>query len=353
MKASTIAGQRSNALLPLFRACAGIAWLLLGCSAVLAHADEEREVKVMIISMFGPEGQVWIDGLALNEQIPVRGLSSDYPNIHCNADDVCQMTAGMGHANVAASTMALLLSNKFDFRHTYFLIAGIAGIDPGQGTLGSAAWTRYLVDYGISWEIDAREMPPSWPNGYIGIFTSGPGVKPSLDYRTEVFQLNEALLQKILALTSNVTLSDSADAQTYRALYPNPPANQPPKVTQCDTAAGDTWFHGNYLGQRASDWTRTLTDGKGVYCTTQQEDNATLNALTRGAQAGLMDLSRVAVLRTASNFDRPHPGQTAFESLSGNSGGFGPAIANLFLAGGPFVSDVVKHWEHWRHGVPP
>lgn len=353
MKASKIAWQHPSALLPLFRACVGIAWLLLGCSAVPAHADEEREVKVMIISMFGPEGQVWIDSLALNEQIPVRGLSSDYPNIHCNADDVCQMTAGMGHANVAASTMALLLSNKFDFRHTYFLIAGIAGIDPGQGTLGSAAWARYLVDYGISWEIDAREMPPSWPNGYIGIFTAGPGVKPSLDYRTEVFQLNEALLQKILALTSNVTLSDGADAQTYRALYPNPPANQPPKVIQCDTAAGDTWFHGNYLGQRASDWTRTLTDGKGVYCTTQQEDNATLNALTRGAQAGLMDLSRVAVLRTASNFDRPHPGQTAFDSLSGNSGGFGPAIANLFLAGGPFVSDVVKHWEHWRHGVPP
>jgi purine nucleoside permease len=101
------------------------------------HDDDNgrRSVKVMIISMFGPEGQVWIDNLSLTQQIAIPGLSSDYPMIHCNPDDVCQMTAGMGHANVAASTMALLLSHRFDLRHTYFLIAGIAGIDPGQGTL--------------------------------------------------------------------------------------------------------------------------------------------------------------------------------------------------------------------------
>ncbi|SEM35430.1 Purine nucleoside permease (NUP), partial [Variovorax sp. YR750] len=34
--------------------------------------------------------------------------------------------------------------------------------------------------------------------------------------------------------------------------------------------------------------------------------------MKRGASAGLLDLRRVAVLRTASNFDRPHPGQTAY-----------------------------------------
>jgi Purine nucleoside permease (NUP) len=49
--------------------------------------------------------------------VPVRGLSPDYPNILCNSDDVCQMVAGEGHANVAASTMALILSDKFDLTH--------------------------------------------------------------------------------------------------------------------------------------------------------------------------------------------------------------------------------------------
>jgi purine nucleoside permease len=327
---------------------AGTGWSMgLACAG-----DDPREVKVMIVSMFGPEGQVWIDNLKLDQAVPVVGLSSDYPAVHCNTDDVCQVSTGMGHANVAASTMALLLSGKFDLRRTYFLIAGIAGIDPGQGTLGSAAWARYLIDYGISWEIDAREMPAGWHDGYLGIFTGGPGVKPAFDYRTELFQLDETLLQKILSLTRDAPLTDAPAAQAYRALYPDAPANQPPAVIQCDTAAGDTWFHGRYLGERATLWTATLTDGKGRYCTTQQEDNATLNALTRGAQAGLVDLARVAVLRTASNFDRPHPGQTAFESLTANSGGFGPAIANLYAAGGPFVSDVVQHWHAWRRGVP-
>ncbi|MBU3537168.1 purine nucleoside permease, partial [Alkalihalobacillus clausii] len=87
--------------------------------------------------------------------------------------------------------------------------------------------------------------------------------------------------------------------------------NQPPTVLQCDTLAGDTWFSGTALGQRASEWTRILTDGKGVYCTTQQEDNATYEALKRGASLKLVDLNRVAVLRAGSDFDRPYAGQTS------------------------------------------
>ena len=69
------------------------------------------------------------------------------------------MTTGMGHSNAAASIMALTFSPRFDLRHTYFMVAGIAGIDPQQGTVGSAAWAKYLVDFGIQWEIDGREIP--------------------------------------------------------------------------------------------------------------------------------------------------------------------------------------------------
>src|ERR1700733_680165 len=125
-----------------------------------AWADHDgRPVKIMIINMFGgaapSEASAFTGNLHLTEAIQVRGLSPDYPNILCNSDDVCQMIAGEGHANVAASTMALILSEKFDLQHTYFLIAGIAGIDPHQGTTGSAAWARYLIDYGFP----GRSMP--------------------------------------------------------------------------------------------------------------------------------------------------------------------------------------------------
>jgi len=328
-----------------------MAWsLVLGAALGNAHAhpfdhQAPRPVKVLIISMFGPEGQGWVDHYKLTDNIKVSGLSADYPEVHCNADDVCQVTTGMGHTNVAASITALVFSKRFDLRQTTFLIAGIAGIDPTQGTLGTATWSRYLIDYGIAWELDARDAPATWPSGYLGINTKSPFEKPPLDYRTEVFQLDEALLQKALALSSNAVLEDNDTARAYRAHWPTAPANQPPKVVQCDTAAGDTWWHGAILEKRAQDWTRLLTDGKGTYCTTQQEDNATYEALKRGAAAGLLDLKRVAVLRTASNFDRPYPGQTAYDSLVNSiSGGFIPAIHNLVIAGSPLVDDIVKTW---------
>jgi purine nucleoside permease len=344
-----------------FRGSPRFSWALVAGAFVVEGASPSsaqndvggpRPVKVLIISMFGPEGQPWIDGLGLDQQLSVPGLSPDYPTVNCNADDVCQLTTGMGHTNAAASTAALIFSNQFDLSRTYFLIAGIAGIDPTQGTLGSAAWARYLVDFGIAWEIDAREIPADWSTGYLGINTRAPGEKPPLDYRTEVFRLNEQLLQAALRLSRTGTLIDSPEAIAYRANWDIAPANQPPAVVQCDTAAGDTWWHGALLEKQAQDWTKLLTDGLGTYCTTQQEDNATFEALLRGQAAGKLTTERVAVLRTGSNFDRPYPGQTAYDSLATSiSGGFVPATQNLFYAGAPLVNEIVTDWEAWQLGV--
>lgn len=318
------------------------------------HGNGGRPVKVMIISMFGPEGQVWLDKLGPWDTVQVPGLSPDYPAVHCNRDEICVITTGMGHTNAAASIMALTFSDRFDLRRTYFLIAGIAGIDPARGTVGSAAWAKYLVDFGIQWELDAREKPADWPSGFLGINTKGPKEKPPLDYRTEVFALNPALADAAYAMSRNVTLSDSDEAKVARSKFGYAPANQPPRVIQCDTLAGDTWWSGKYIGERAREWTRLLTDGKGVYCTTQQEDNATFEALKRAASVNRVDLSRLAVLRAGSDFDRPYEGQTAEDNLLNYStqGGFTPAIENLYRTGNPFVQEVVTHWGAWRKGVP-
>jgi purine nucleoside permease len=319
------------------------------------HGDSHGQpVKVMIISMFGPEGQVWLDRLGPWRDIAVDGLSPDYPTVHCNKQEICVMTTGMGHANAAASIMALTFSPVFDLRHTYFMVAGIAGIDPQQGTVGSAAWAKYLVDFGIQWEIDGREIPSNWNTGYLGINTTSPADKPPLDYRTEVFQLNPRLADAAFALSRNVTLADNAQAQAARAKYDYAPANQPPAVIQCDTLAGDTWWSGTKLGDRAREWTETLTDGKGVYCTTQQEDNATYEALKRAASAHRVDLNRVAVVRAGSDFDRPYRGQSSTDNLLNYAaqGGFEIALDNLYRAGNPLVQQIVTHWNEWRAGVP-
>lgn len=331
--------------------------LLLAGLLTSAHAQPvQRPIKVVVITMFAPEAEPWIEPFNLNEKIPVPGLSPDYPALRCNPDDLCLLTTGMGHANAAASTLALTLDPRFDLRRTYFLVAGIAGMDPAQGTLGSAAWARWLIDFGIAHEIDAREMPADWPHGYLGLLTRRPGEKPKFEYRTEAAQLDEALLQKALALTKNAKLQDSEAAQAYRAHYRKAPANQPPRVIQCDTLGGDTWWHGHKLGEHARAWAKLLSDGQATYCSTQQEDNATYNALERAATAGRVDLKRLAVLRTASNFDRPYPGQSAQASLqastTGATGGFGPATQNLQIVGGALVSDIVARWPRWREGVP-
>ncbi|CAJ0811561.1 purine-nucleoside phosphorylase [Ralstonia flaminis] len=328
--------------------------LAVGAAALTLNSCAYDGVKVIVINMFQGEAQPFIDRYGLKEKVYISGLSPDAPNMLCNDDGVCQVTTGMGYANAASTISALLYRSKLDLTHTYFVIAGIAGIDPGQGTVGSAAWARYAVDYGLSHEIDAREMPTGWPYGYFGIGTKGPGQKPPLDYRTEVFQLNETLLQKAFTLSKSATLEDSPEAIAFRKNYAFAPANQPPSVIQCDVASADTWWAGRNLGQRARDWVMTMTDNKGTYCTTAQEDNATLEVLTRGARAGKVDFSRVALLRAGSDFDRPYDGQTAPDGLINyvQQGGFVPATHNLVNAAKPLLDDIVDHWPQWKQGVP-
>jgi purine nucleoside permease len=347
---------RSGAWLRLLAIATGLAAAAGPWAGRAASAAEPLAVRVLIINMFQLEAAPWLAALRTDREIRVPGLSSDYPLVRCNAEAVCQMTTGMGHANAAASMMAVLYSGLFDLHQTYFLIAGIAGIDPERGTIGSAAWARYAVDVGIAHEIDVRDLPSGWQDGYFGILTDAPGKKPQLEYRTEVFRLDEALLQKALSVSHHVVLEDSDDVRAYRAHYQQSPADQPPHVTQCDTASGDTWWTGAHLGEHARRWTALLTDGEGVYCTTQQEDNATLNALTRGAQSGLLDLKRVALLRTASDFDRPYLHQSTPDALRAQfalAGALRISTENLVRAGEPLVNEITQHWDQWRAGVPP
>jgi purine nucleoside permease len=313
-------------------------------------------VKMMIINAFEGESRLWITSLGLRQYTRVPGLSLDYPGVACNEDGVCQMTTGMGHTNAAASTMAVTLSNSFDFRRTYFLIAGIAGVNPSQATIGAVAWARYVVDVGIANEFDARELPAGWATGYFGVHTRGPGEKPPVFYyHTELFRLDETLLQKVLTLTAKAQLQDDDAARAYRSKYQYAPADRPPAVIQCDVIASDTMRRGALLGQQSERWMRLLTDGAGRYCVGDQEDTAILNAMRRAAQLGLMDLKRVAVLRAGSDFDRPYPGQTAYQAYLAESTRFGQfsAFANLYNVGSPWTHDVVKRWSQWQEGVPP
>lgn len=66
---------------------------------------------------------------------------------------------------------------------------------------------------------------------------------------------------------------------------------------------------------------------QGTYALTAQEDNASLESFMRASTAGLVDYSRIMLLRTASDFDSaPNATFDALTAFQAEQGGFEPAI---------------------------
>ncbi len=308
--------------------------------------------KVMVITMFAPEAAPWRAAEAFNVQIAVPGLSPQFPQVSCTAAGLCLVTTDMGLANAASSISALVQSSKFDLRQTWFVIAGIGGVDPDDGTPGSAQWARYAIDGGLVHAVDPRQQPAGWSSNLLMLGAKTPGEKRAWKTGTELFRLDESLLQKAYALSATVPLEDSDAAKAYRLQYPQASGHAAPTVSICDTLTSDTYWHGTRIAQEMEAYVSLTTNGHGNYCTTQMEDNATLTALKRGADAGLLQFDRIALLRTASNFDREPPGQDVGVSLSAKSGGFLPSIHNAYRVGHALTADILGRWDAWSSGVP-
>ncbi|GAA5931483.1 purine-nucleoside phosphorylase [Sporobolomyces koalae] len=342
---------------------------VLAASAIAAPATttelERRDAgvitpKVMIVSMFGPEREPWIEPAQLYNNISFLGASPLFPEASCDRGlETCLVVTGEGEINAASTIMALTLSPKFDLRQTYFLIAGIAGISPAVGTLGSAVWARFVVQAGLTYELDSREMPSNWTDPVWAMGTKQPGELPNVSdlYGTEVIELNTNLLDRVFSLTKDLSLNDSSDAIEFRKQYDTAPANQPPSVVLGDAMCSDSYFSGSLTGT----WERYLnmmTNGLGKYATTAQEDSATLEALVRADEAQLVDFSRVMLLRTGSDFDRAPANSTtdAYTAFYENqiAGGFDPAIENLQIVGNVVRLDIIANWEAtYSQGIAP
>jgi purine nucleoside permease len=112
--------------------------------------------------------------------------------------------------------------------------------------------------------------------------------------------------------------------------------------------SSSTFWHGARLDAWANEWTRYYTGGKGNYMIAAMEDSGTLQALTFLNRAGRVDLNRVLVLRTVSNYDREAPGSTPAESLkglvSGSYSAYMPALEAAEMVGDRVVRYLVEHW---------
>src|ERR1700676_679697 len=158
-----------------------IAVLWMACTAA---AEKPIPVKVVVVTMFERgadtgdepgEFQYWVERSKLNRVMP---FPQGYHDLRMNRDGVLGVLTGVGTAKAAASIMALGLDPRFDLTKAYWLVAGIAGVDPDDASLGSAAWAEYVVDADLAHEIDAREIPADWKTGYVPLRKSVPYEKP-------------------------------------------------------------------------------------------------------------------------------------------------------------------------------
>ena len=168
-----------------------------------------------------------------------------------------------------------------------------------------------------------------------------------------MYELNVALRDKAIAAASKATLNDSDTAAAFRALYPMAQTKSAPAVIAGDVVSSNVYFAGTLLGERFANYTKLLTNGTASYCTTAEEDNAIGEAILRGTLAGRVDYSRLLMLRTASDYDRPPPGLTSVQALLYvNQGGFPPAVMNIGLAGIEVVNDILTNWEsEYKAGI--
>jgi purine nucleoside permease len=246
---------------------------------------------------------------------------------------------------------------RFDLSHAYWLVAGIAGVDPADASIGSAAWAEYLVDGDLAHEIDAREKPADWPTGYFARGTHGPydPKKPTPD--GEVFRLNGALTDWAFTLTRDVKLDDSPELKKERDAFTGfPNAQRPPFVLKGDNLAAMTFWHGTILNEWANHWVSYWSDGKGNFVTSAMEDTGTFQAITYLHPTGKVNKDRVMVLRTASNYTTQPPGgmSAAEHLLRENEGyaGLNASVEAAYRVGSKVVDEIVTHWSTYREQSP-
>lgn len=305
---------------------------------------EPLRVKSLILAAFEPDAgpipgelRLFIEREGLKKRLP---LDAGYRPVWVNrASGVVACATGVGAARAAATVMALGLDSRFDLTKALVLITGVAGIDPARGSLASVVLPRYVVDGDLCHEIDAREIPAEWPDGFVPLGKSVPYEEPRAQRFNGddgiVFELDAALVDRAFSRAQEVDLVDTPAIARRRALYL--PAGGPPRVFRGDELSSTTFWHGKRMSERARRWVSYQSGGKADYAITAMEDAGILHALTGLARAGRVDFGRVVIARGVSNYDQQRVGVTAVESLAetrvATDSAYLPALENAWRVG--------------------
>lgn len=331
---------------------------LIGCSP-----DEKPKipVKAVVVSMFEigehtgdqpGEMQFWVERGNFDRKLEFPlGLH----DLYFREDGLLLTCTGGGVTNATTSIMALGMDPRFDFSKAYWVVAGIAGADPADATIGDAIWAKWVVDGDLAYEIDAREIPDDWPYGFIALGAKEPDtLEEGWTVDTIAYRLNEDLVDWAYSLTKDIDLGDDPEVAAFRRQFAGRPnATRAPKVLIGDTLGSSTYWHGDLLNEWANNWMKLHTGGEANFMTTNMEDNGTLTALHRMARTGLVDTDRILVLRTASNFSAPPPGEEAVWSTTADYPADSiPAKEAAYAVANTVVEALIENWDTYGATTP-
>ncbi len=351
------------------RSFAAVLSCLLIVAGIAFAQSAPLHPKVVIVAYFEVgadtgdrpgELQYWVERDHLDRVIPVPGMSRP---VRANADGTeIAVAVGPGNINPAVNLMALGADPQFDLRASHWLISGIAGISPSDGTIGSAVWTDFVINGDLAKEVDPREKPASWPDGFVSLDGATPsdpkgganweddvrtwtGTDAHANRRGNVIRLNLALMDWAFKLTRNMALPESEEMRALRVQYSGfAGTNSGPKVQTGANLATEIFWHGKLMDAWAHRWVQYETDGVAHLGTTAMNDTGALLALHALTEQGKADWNRVLLLRTVSNFDMPPAGVSAAENLRRESHGSYTAYLPALNAAYAVGHQVVAAW---------
>ena len=329
-------------------------------------------VKVIVIANFEPgedvgdapgEFQFWAEREHLDEVIPIKGALRPLRRNKAGLYGIAWGGTDKLLDGPTEGLMALVLDPRFDFRKTYWLFTGTSGVDPRVASVGSAAWSRWVINGDTLREFDDRQIPNDWPYGLFAIGASKPNQLPkdpnsyagmtSADTLSVVYDLNQSLARWAFHLTQDVSIPDTPQLAESRKLWKGfPNAQRAPFVLLGETMGSFRYWHGSMRTKWAEDWVKLWTGGKGVFTMTNMESQQMASAMNVLAKAGLVDLNRVLVLRTASNTCEPPPGILATSTIGDEGPGQITAFEANYRVGVPVVHELLRHWSTYENFIP-
>jgi purine nucleoside permease len=298
--------------------------------------------------MFEGEQEAWHDFFREAEVLPFSWGPGRL--VWSRSQAVLGVVAGVGTVLAASTITALACDPRFDLTRAHWVLAGIAGGDPQETSLGSVVVPRWVVDCDLKSEIDQREAPQDWDTARLPLFRYLPFEQPPGPWRGESWKLSARGQRRVIEAASGVRLLDIRgpegkpdDFGAYGA------ARLAPRVMAGDCLSGQTLWHGRLMTTWAREWVSYWTGGEGVFAATSMEDSGILRALSEAANAGLVTWRQVVLMRGICNFSEQPAGMSAVESLSRETpsgySAFRPAVTNVHRVALAFLDSLPRSAE--------